>query len=321
MKRREILVGAGAAVLSAPYARAQAYPNRPIRLVVPFAPGGSTDVLARAVADPLGKLLGQPVVVENKGGAGGAIGTMDVVRSAPDGYSLLMVTPSITAANPAINPKVPYHPVNDLTPIINIAAAPTVLAVHPSFPARNYKEFIAELKKKPGRYSYASSGVGGILHLQMELFKSLTGTFFTHIPYRGAGPAVADVVAGQVAIAYDSLPSLPFIKDGRLLPIVVCAPQRVKELPNIPTFKEVGVAPLSRMPHFGFLGPKGMPKDLVDNINRATRRVLEDPVVRKRVEDTGSVVVASSPEEFGLEIKTLYEQLKAVVAERKLSLD
>jgi tripartite-type tricarboxylate transporter receptor subunit TctC len=320
MKRRELVAAAFAATVPR---MALAQPlTKPIRLIVPFAPGGSTDVIARAISDSLGKALGQTVVVDNKGGAGGVIGTMEAVRSAPDGHTLVILSPSITAANPAINPKVPYNPLTDLTPIMNMAAAPTVLAVHPSFPAKNYREFLAELKRKPGRYSYASGGVGGILHLWMEVFKSITGTFITHIPYRGAGPAVADVIGGQVQIAFDGMTSIaPHFREGRLIPIVLAAPQRIKELPDIPTFKEVGVEPLGRMPFTGIAGPKGMTADLVEKINAALKRVLDEPAVRKRIEDTGTIIVASTPAEFATEMKIVFEQCKAVVAERKLTLD
>ena len=322
MKRRDFLslAAAGAALQMRP-AWAQTFPTRPIRLVVPFAPGGSVDVLGRITAEGLTRTLGQPVVVDNKGGAGGALGTMEVVRAAPDGYTLLMVSPSITASNPAINPNIPYNPVTDLTAIINVAAAPTVLAVRPSFPAKTYAEFIAEVKKYPDRYTYSSSGVGGILHLQMEVFKVLAGISMLHVPFKGAGPAVAAVLAGDVDVAYDSLPSMPYVSDGRLRPIVVCAPERVKELPGVPTFKEVGVEAINRMPHFGLLGPKGMPKDLVDRINAATRQALDEPAVRKRIEASGSIVIASSPQEFADEIKALYEQLKKVVADKNLKME
>jgi tripartite-type tricarboxylate transporter receptor subunit TctC len=274
------------------------------------------------ISEPLGKALGQTVVVVNKAGGGGVVGANETAKAPPDGYSLGLATVSTTAANPAINTKIPYNALTDFTAIINIAATPNIIAVHPSFPAKDYKGFVAEVKRSPGKYSYSSSGTGGIGHLQMELYKNLSSTFITHIPYRGAGPALNDTVAGQVPMIFDNLPSaLPFIKENRLVPIVVAAPQRLAVLPQVPTFKEVGLEPVNRMAYYGIYGPKGLPKDIVDKINAGVKKALEDPAVRKRIEDTGSLIVANTPEQFAAQMKAEYEVYKRVVIEQKLSLD
>lgn len=320
MQRRHLIA---LAVLATTFgsAVAQDYPNKIIKLQVPFAPGGTTDIIARVIAEPLSKALGQTVVVENKAGAGGVVGANEIAKSTPDGYTLGVATVSTTAANPAINPKIPYDPIADFTPIVNIAATPNVLAVHPTFPAKNYKAFEMEVKKNPGKYAFGSSGTGGIGHLQMELYKSLSGTFITHIAYRGAGPALNDAVAGQIPMIFDNLPSaLPFILDKRLVPIAVASAQRVPALPDVPTFKEVGLEPVNRMAYYGILGPKNLPKEVVTKINAAVVQVLKDPAVRKRIEDTGSIVIGNTPEQFAAQIKAELDVYKTVVQKQQLKL-
>lgn len=308
--------------LLCPPAMAQTYPSKPIRLIVPFAAGGTTDLMARIVADPLGKLLGQAVVVDNKMGGGGVIGAAELARAAPDGYTLGLATASSTATNPAINPKVPYDPLKDFSPIANMALTPNVLAVNPVFPTKDFAGLLTELRRKPGHYDYASSGTGGIGHLQMELFKSLTQTFIVHIPYSGGGPALRDTVGGQVMIIFDNLPSaLPHIKDKRLLAMAVAAPERLADLPGVPTFKELGLEPVNRPAFYGIYGPKGMPKELVQKLNAALLKVLQDPAVVKRIEATGSKVIGNTPEQFAQQLKAEFEVYKKVVHAQKLHLD
>ena len=316
------LLGALALAASTAALAADAYPSKPIRLIVPFAAGGTTDIIARAVADPLGRELGRPVVVDNKSGAGGTIGATEGIRAKPDGYTLSVATVSTTATNPAITPKFPYDPEKDFVPIINIAATPNVITVNPKFPGHDYKAFVEELKKNPGKHSYASTGTGSVTHMLMELYKSMTGLEITHIPYRGAGPALNDVVGGQVSMNLDNLPSsLPFIKTGQLLPIVVAAPQRLDILPNVPTFKEEGLEPVNRMAYYGIVGPKGTPREIVDKINAAVKKVLADPAVKKRIDDTGSLVIANTPEQFAEQISKEFAVYKEVVSKQGLTLE
>ncbi len=324
MNRRPLIALAALAATLAlpPSVQAQTYPTKTVRLIVPFAPGGTTDIIARIVSEGMGAALGQTVVVENKAGAGGAIGALEMIKSPPDGHVLGVATVSTTAANPAINPKIGYDPGTDFTPVINIAATPNVIAVHPSFPARDFKGFLAELKKNPGKYSYASSGTGGIGHLQTELFKSLTGTFMTHIPYRGAGPALNDTVAGQVPIIFDNLPSaLPFIKEGRLIAIAVAAPQPLAQLPGVPTFRDVGYEAVNRMAYYGVLAPRGTPAAVVDKVASAVKAALADAKVRERIEATGSIIVGNTPEQFAEQMKAELAVYMEVVKKQKLSLN
>lgn len=321
MLRRSVLALAALMTFGAAHAQ-PSYPNKPIRLLVPFAAGGTTDLIARVVADPLGRELGQPVIVENKGGGGGAIGAAETARAAPDGYSLGVATVSTTATNPAINPKIPYNVFTDFTPIVNIAATPNIIAANPQFPGKNYQDFLAEVKNNPGKYSFASPGTGSIGHLMMEMFMLATGTEMMHVPYRGSGPALNDAMAGQVPLIFDNFPStLPFVKEKRLVPLVVAAPQRLAVLPDVPTLAEVGAPNVNRMAYYGIVGPKNMPKAIVDKINAAVIKVLQDPGIRKRIEDTGSLIVAGPPEKFAQEIKAEYTAYKEVVDKQKLTMD
>jgi tripartite-type tricarboxylate transporter receptor subunit TctC len=210
----------------------------------------------------------------------------------------------------------------DFSPIINMAATPNVLAVNPAFPAKDFAGLLAELRAKRGHYDYASSGTGGIGHLQMELFKNLTQTFIVHIPYSGGGPALRDTVGGQVMIIFDNLPSaLPHIKDKRLLAMAVASPERLADLPGVPTFKELGLEPVNRPAFYGIYGPKGMPKELVQKLNAALLKVLQDPAVIKRIEATGSKVMGNTPEQFAQQLKGEFEVYKKVVDAQKLKLD
>ena len=304
-------------------ANAQSFPSKQvIRLVVPFAPGGTTDLLARVISGKLSTVLGQSVIVENKAGAGGAIGASEVSRAPPDGYTLLMSSVSTMATNPAINPKTPYDPNTDFVHIINVAATPNVIAVHPSFAAKDYASFVAQLRKEPGKNSYASAGAGSVGHLLAEVYKSEAKVFVTHIPYRGSGPALLDVVAGQVGIVVDNLPtSLPFISDKRLLPIVVAAPKRLAQLPNVPTFAEIGLPTVNRMSFLGISAPKGTPKDVTDKLNAAVRTALTDPSVKERIEATGAIVVGNSSVEYQKQIKEEYEIYKRTVQQQGIKPD
>ena len=318
---KQTLLSVVAAALPA-VAAAQAYPVKPVRLVVPFAPGGTTDLLARIVSEKMGQALGQSVVVENKAGAGGAIGAAEVAKAAPDGHVLLVSSASTMATNPAINSATPYDPVKDFEHISNLAATPNVIAVHPSFPAANYKAFAATVLMNPGKYSYGTAGTGSIGHLLAELYKRMAKAHVLHIPYRGSGPALNDVVAGQLPIVVDNLPSaLPFIKDKRLVPIVVAAPQRLASLPDVPTFAEVGLAPVNRMSFLGLSAPKGTPREVVDKLNAALKTALSDAKVRERIEATGAIVVGSTAPEYQKQVADELSIYKQVVLVQKLKLD
>jgi len=316
------LLAAFAACAVGAGAQAQTYPERPVRLLVPFAAGGTTDLVARIVADGLGRELGQPVVVENRGGGGGAIGAEALVKAAPDGYTIGVATVSTMATNPATNANTPYDPLKDFTPITNLVNVPNVLTVNPKTPARTLQEFIALLKSQPGTYSYASAGTGSISHLDGELFKSLTGTDMIHVPYRGSGPALNDTLAGQVSAQFDNLPSsLGHIQAGKLRALAVAAPARVAGLPDVPTFAEAGLPAMNNMAWYGLVAPAGVPPAIVTRVHDAAAKALQDPAIRQRLMERGALVDGGTPEQYAALIKRELELRKRIANEQHIKLN
>ena len=302
---------------------ADKYPSKPIRVIVPFAPGGSTDIIARLVTQRMSQELGQPMVVENKGGAGGAIGASEAARADADGYTLSIATVSTMAVNPACRPNdLPYDPIKDFQPVTNFANTANVVAVNPKFPAKDFKGFLEELKKNPGKYSYGSSGTCGVLHLMGESFKMATGTDIVHVPYKGSGPAVADAVGGQIEILFDNLPSsMPQIQAGKLRAMAIAWPTNIESIKDVPTFKDAGFPVLNQPVWYGLLAPKGTPMEVVNKLRDAAVVALKDPKVIKALDDQGSAPSGNTPEEFAKEIKEQYDWAKDVVKKQNIKLD
>ncbi|NLY26540.1 MAG: tripartite tricarboxylate transporter substrate binding protein BugE [Alcaligenaceae bacterium] len=327
MKRRQLILSfcvAGAAALTPianAVAQAQDYPSKPITLIVPFAPGGTTDIVARLVADKLGTQLKQTVVVENKAGAGGSIGSGALVNSAPDGYTLGMATVSTHGINPVLYTNLPYKVPQDFTPITNLAAVPNIMVVHNSVPAKNMQEFLALAKKDPGKYSYASAGNGSVSHMMGELFKTSSGTDILHVPYRGVGPALNDTLAGQVNILFDNLPSsLPHVNSGKLVALAVAAPERSSSLPNVPTFKEVGLEAVNDSSWFGLVGPANLPAPVLEKLSKAAIAVLQDPAVKERLAGLGATPVGNSPAEFKAQIEETIARNARIAKEANITI-
>ncbi|HVK96135.1 MAG TPA: tripartite tricarboxylate transporter substrate binding protein BugE [Noviherbaspirillum sp.] len=302
-------------------AQAQTYPTKPITLIVPFAPGGTTDIVARIVADKLGKELGQSVVVENRGGGGGSIGASAISKAAPDGYTLGISTVSTHAVNPACNPKLGYDPIQGFTPITNIARTPNVLTVNLKFPAQDFKQFLAHAKNNPGKLNYATSGTCSIQHMVGEQFKASTGTYILHIPYRGAGPALNDLLGGQVDMMFDNLPSsMSHIQAGKLRPLAIAWNKRLDALPNVPTFAELGLKQVNDPAWYGLVAPPKTPEDIIKKVNAATVKVLAMPEVRDRLVQSGAEPVGNTPAEHAAEIKTELEKMKNLVSKQGIKL-
>ena len=290
------------------------YPNKPIKMVVPFPAGGTTDILARAVAADLQKAFGQPVVVENKAGAGGNIGSDSVAKSAPDGYTLLMGTVGTHAINVALYPKMPYDAVKDFVPISLVAGVPNVLVAAPSFPVNSVKDLIDLAKKAPDKTTFASSGNGTSIHLSGELFKLLAGVQMTHIPYKGSSAALPDVMSGQVNVMFDNAPSvIPQIRGGKLKAIAVTSSVRSPALPNVPTIAEAGLPGYEASSWFGVLAPAGTPKDIVDKLSQTIAKAVQSAEFKERLAAQGAEGVGNSSEQFAAHIRTEIEKWAKVV--------
>ncbi len=315
-------VAAVAAALAASFTFAQAYPSKPIKLIIPFAPGGTTDIVARIMAAKMTPLMGQPVIVENRGGAGGSIGAAEIAKAAPDGYTIGMGSVSTMGTNIVAYKNNKLDPLTQFTHITNLASVPGIIVVNKNFPQKDFKSLVAELKASPGKHSYASSGAGGVGHLAMELFLVETGTDAQHIAYKGAGPAVTDVLAGNVPIMWDNLTSsLAQIRAGNFVPIGLAFPKRIPQLPNVPTFAELGLKGYEADTWFGLVGPANMPKDIVKKFYDVSMTVLKDPDTIKKFEENGAFVIGNTPEQFTEQIKREVTKWKRVVDAKKISLE
>jgi tripartite-type tricarboxylate transporter receptor subunit TctC len=303
-----------AASLASGAAAAQTYPSKPIRIVVPFTPGGSTDILARSLGQKLNEAWKQPVIVENRPGAGGAIGAELVAKAAPDGYTLLMGHIGTLAVNPTFYPKLPYDAVKSFAPVALIASVPNVLVVHPSVPAKDVAELVALAKAKPGSLTYSTGGNGSAAHLAMEYFKLQTGTDIVHVPYKGAAPAVTDVVAGQVSMTMTGAPALmPHVQAGKLRALGVSSPKRLAAFPQLPTIAEAGVKGFDATQWYGVVAPAGTPADVVRKLNAEIRAIMQSPEMQERLRTEGAIATVSTPEEFAKLIAAEIERWGKVI--------
>ena len=320
--QRRYLLSALAAVSFVP-GMSFAQEGKPLRMIVPFPPGGATDITARALQDALTRILKQPVVLENRGGAGGSIGMAEVARAPADGLTIGVATLSTHGVNPAVYSKLPYNPTKDFVGVTEIVKAPGVIVINPAvLPVKNFAELVAYLKANPGKVSYATPGNGTIGHMWGELFKSSTGTSMVHIPYRGAGPAINDVLAGQVAVYFDQVASsLPYVKAGKLKALAVSWPQRLDVLPDVPTYAELGYKQANEPSWFGLVAPAGTPAAAVDRIQQAVAQALKEPALRERLAGLGLYPSGTTPAEFTAQIGHEIDKMKRVAAYAKVALD
>jgi tripartite-type tricarboxylate transporter receptor subunit TctC len=299
-------------------ATAQSYPDRPVRIIVPFAPAGPTDVIARVVADKLSANLGKQFYIENRAGAGGNTGTAAAATSPPDGYTLIVVSTGFVV-NPSLFTKVPYDPVKDFAPISIVAVSPNVMVVHPSVPANSVKELIALIKANPGKYSFAAPGVGSTPHLSGEMFRISQGIDLVTVQFTGAGPAIQNTVGGHTPIAFTAMPpAAPQIKDGKLRALMVTSEKRTAGFPDVPTVAEVGLAGQEAYTLTGMLAPAGTPREIIDLLHREIVKIVALPDVRKRLDELGFEVVANSPDQFAARIKTEMEKWAKIIRDAKI---
>jgi len=299
-----------------------AYPGRPVTLVVPFPPGGGTDTGARIVAQKLGAKWGQTVIVENKGGAAGMIGADMVAKAKADGYTLLMGNIGTQAINPSLYPKMPYDAATAFVPITLVAELPLAMMVNPAVPAKTAREFIALAKSEPGKLSYSSSGAGGAPHLAAEMFKEATGTFIVHVPYRGGGPAIGDLLAGHVQLSFMTvLEASGHIKAGKLRALAVTGSKRVPALPDVPTLAEATLPGFNSISWIGILAPAGTPKEIVDKVSSDVREVLASDEVKLKLIELGAVPAGTTPAQFAALIESDRKRYAQIIKDKKISVD
>jgi tripartite-type tricarboxylate transporter receptor subunit TctC len=298
------------------------YPTKPVRFYTPYPPGGTTDVLARLVGAKLQEAWGQPFIVEAKPGAGGNVGTDVVAKSPPDGYTILMGASGPLAINVSLFKNLPYDPARDLAPVILTAAVPLILVTHPSMPVKNLKEFIALMKSRPGQFNYASAGPGTPQHLTAEMFKFMAKVDMNHVPYKGSGPAITDLIGGQIPLAFESMIAvLPQVKGGKLKALAVTSAKRSPTLPDVPTVAESGVPGFESIAWYGVVAPAKTPPEIINKLNAEMKRVLGLPDIRQRLSELGSDNVAGTPEQFGALINSEIAKWAKVVKQANVQLD
>lgn len=320
MQRRHALAAIAAAAALPGLSLAQ---DKPLRIVVPFPPGGATDIAGRSLQEPLQRLLGQTVVIENRAGAGGSIGMAEIARAAGDGLTFGVATLSTHGVNPAVYPKLPYDPIKDFVGVTEIVKAPGIIVVNPQvLPVKDFADLVKYLKANPGKISYATPGTGTIGHMWGELFKSATGTSMVHIPYRGAGPALNDVLGGQVPVYFDQVASsLPHVKSGKLKALAVSWPARLDVLPDVPTYAELGYKQANDASWFGLVAPASTPAPLVLRVQQAVAAALKEPAVRDRLAAQGLYPSGTTPADFSQQIVREIDKMKRVAAYAKIKLD